>query len=145
MTANALKSEAKRCRDLGMDDYMTKPVQLADLKATLCKWLPAKANPTPDPPASSAPTTAAPVLALDVSVLKARVGHEPEVIAELLQDFRVGAGQAAKQMRAACRARQVTALEVVAHKLKCSARSVGALALGDLCAQIEAAGQSRRL
>lgn len=40
LTANALKDEARRCLALGMDGYMTKPVQLAELKAMLAKWLP---------------------------------------------------------------------------------------------------------
>ena len=48
LTANALASEAKHCRDLGMDDYMTKPVLLADLNNMLRKWLPSAARLTPN-------------------------------------------------------------------------------------------------
>ncbi len=40
-TANALKGEAEHCRAVGMDDYLSKPVQLAHLNAILQKWLPA--------------------------------------------------------------------------------------------------------
>ena len=47
LTANALKGEAKRCRAVGMDDYLSKPAQLVDLKAMLEKWLPAPATATP--------------------------------------------------------------------------------------------------
>ncbi len=150
LTANALQGEARRCRDLGMDDYMTKPVQLATLKAMLDKWLPAGARPTDLPasftnfPASSTdlppPSAAAPTAALDVRVLKALVGDEPAVIAEFLHDFRASAGAASAQLRAACQARQAAAVEALAHRLKSSARSVGALALGELCAQLEQAG-----
>ncbi|HEY8710123.1 MAG TPA: PAS domain S-box protein [Burkholderiaceae bacterium] len=139
LTANALKGEAKRCRDAGMDDYMTKPLQLADLMAILRKWLPA----TRDFSTPTASRAAAP--ALDVSVLKALVGDEPTVIGEVLRDFRVSAGKAAAQMRAACQARQASDVEAVAHKLKSSARAVGALALGELCASLEEAGQAGRL
>lgn len=39
ITANALKGEADHCRAIGMDDYLSKPVQLPHLKATLEKWL----------------------------------------------------------------------------------------------------------
>ena len=141
LTANALASEAKHCRDLGMDDYMTKPVQLAVLNGMLHKWLQDVARPTPNS-GSPASMTAAPALALDVSVLKALVGDEPQVIEEFLQDFRVSAGEAAVQMRAACLARQTAVVETVAHRLKSSARSVGALALGELCAAMEHAGQA---
>jgi signal transduction histidine kinase/ActR/RegA family two-component response regulator len=41
LTANALKGEADHCRAAGMDGYLSKPMQLAHLKATLDKWLPA--------------------------------------------------------------------------------------------------------
>lgn len=54
-------------------------------------------------------------------------------------------------MRAACQAFQaaaveaVEAVEAVAHRLMSSARAVGALALGDICEQLEAAGQAGHL
>lgn len=41
LTATALRSEAVHCRAAGMDDCLSKPAQLADLKAMLGKWLPA--------------------------------------------------------------------------------------------------------
>ncbi|MBZ0091589.1 MAG: response regulator, partial [Sulfuricellaceae bacterium] len=48
LTANALKSEAEHCRAAGMDDYLSKPARLADLKAMLEKWLPLAAKLAPD-------------------------------------------------------------------------------------------------
>ena len=48
-------------------------------------------------------------------------------------------------MRAACRDRRPDTVEAVAHRLKSSARAVGALGLGDLCAEMEEAGQAGRL
>ena len=47
LTANALVSEADRCRSVGMDDCMTKPIQLEGLRAMLCKWLPGSAASMP--------------------------------------------------------------------------------------------------
>ncbi len=41
ITADALKGTAKACYDHGMDDYLTKPVQLKTLQKALQKWLPA--------------------------------------------------------------------------------------------------------
>jgi len=144
LTANALKGEAKRCRAVGMDDYLSKPTPLADLQAMLEKWLPAAAQPRPDSPASPAPpapqaTVAGPV---DVSVLKALVGDEPTVIREFLHDFRISAAKTAAELRAACEDGQAAQAGALAHKLKSSARSVGALMLGELCAEIEQAGKA---
>ncbi len=44
-TANALRGESERCLLAGMDDYLSKPVELQDLQRVLHKWMP------PRPPA----------------------------------------------------------------------------------------------
>jgi len=38
LTANALQGEAERCHGVGMDDYLSKPVELKNLKNMLKKW-----------------------------------------------------------------------------------------------------------
>jgi len=155
-TANALKGEADRCRAIGMDDYLSKPVQLADLRAMLEKWMPVvcsdpvedESTPVePRSPHDNAGNTSgfhpgyithAPV---DVNVLKALVGNGEAMIIEFLHDFRLSAAKVAAELRAACAAGEAAATGAHAHKLKSSARSVGALALGELCAAMEKAGK----
>ena len=43
ITANAMQGEAQRCRDHGMDDYLSKPLRMTELSAMLRKWLPVAA------------------------------------------------------------------------------------------------------
>lgn len=142
-TANALKGEAEHCLDVGMDDYLSKPVQLAHLKAMLEKWLPAAKSGTDTAATSTgadiSATMAGPV---DVRVLEALVGNDPAVISEFLRDFRASSAKIAVELRTAYQAGQTAAVGAAAHKLKSSARSVGALALGELCAQMEQAGKA---
>ncbi|MES1981764.1 MAG: PAS domain S-box protein [Pseudomonadota bacterium] len=137
LTANALKDEAVRCQAAGMDDYLSKPLQLADLKATLETWLPATAaGPAHDhvlPRSVAAP-------AVDVGVLEKLIGNDPAVIIEFLNDFGTSAAKIALELKTACVNRQPVLAGDHAHKLKSSARSVGALALGERCAEMEAAG-----
>jgi signal transduction histidine kinase/ActR/RegA family two-component response regulator/HPt (histidine-containing phosphotransfer) domain-containing protein len=132
LTANALRGESARCLAVGMDDYLSKPAPLAVLAAVLEKWLPAaNATMTLRGP-SSAP--------VQVSVLEALVGTDPRLILEFLHAFGESAGRSAAELAEACDKQRSKDAANIAHKLKSSARSVGALKLGELCAAIEAAG-----
>ncbi|GLQ97832.1 ATP-binding protein [Dyella mobilis] len=49
MTANALDGEIERCREAGMDDYLSKPLQLRQLEEKVRAWLPAADTATSPP------------------------------------------------------------------------------------------------
>jgi two-component system sensor histidine kinase/response regulator len=77
-----------------------------------------------------------------IRVLAALVGDDPATIADFLQDFAASAKLIGADLLAACAAGDALQAQTLAHKLKSSARSVGALQLGELCQQMEAAGKS---
>ena len=56
---------------------------------------------------------------------------------ELLFDYRASAQRSGSELRRAHAANDVRQLGAIAHQLKSSSRSVGALTLGDLCAELE--------
>ena len=146
LTANAIKGEAERCLAAGMNGYLSKPAQLADLQAMLQDWLPEATTARPLPPLAApatptALTDAAPV-PVDVSVLKTLVGDDSAIVDEFLREFRLDASGIAAELRSACEAGQARASTAAAHKLKSSARAVGALALGELCDAMEQAGKT---
>ena len=120
-----------------MDEYLTKPLPLNLLEAALKKWLPVNGDITM--PAERAPQTrdaqgSMTVVAVDVSVLKGLVGDDPQTVQELLFDYRASAQRSGSELRRAHAANDVRQLGAIAHQLKSSSRSVGALTLGDLCA-----------
>ncbi len=151
-TANALKGEAEHCLAVDMDDYLSKPVQLVNLKAKLEKWLPMATESTPitvqdrvtqkNSIRPETDVTISATLAVDVSVLKALIGGDEAILHEFLHDFCLSAEKIAAELRTVCTAGQAVAASELAHKLKSSARSVGALALGELCAEMEKVGKS---
>jgi CheY-like chemotaxis protein len=45
MTANAMQGDRKRCLEAGMDDYVSKPMEKADLIEALKRYLPQNVKP----------------------------------------------------------------------------------------------------
>jgi len=140
LTATALKGESERCRTAGMDKYLTKPLQLADLRTALAELLPSLAQPV-DPAGAAAIGSADPV-AVNLGVLEELVGDDPMVIRDLLQGFHDSAGRSVELLKAACGIGDMATTIEQAHRLKSSTRTVGALGLSELCGQIEIAGKA---
>ena len=65
---------------------------------------------------------------------------DAEVIAGFVQDFRASAAATVGQISAACSVGDAAAAAALAHRLKSSAMTMGALTLGRWCAQIEEEG-----
>ncbi len=140
LTANALKGEVNRALATGMDEYLTKPIKLDLLGAALEKWLPRT-----DAGKTEKITVTRPVQAVhrlngksvDLSVLKGMVGDDPETIREFLSDYLAAAEKHTADLSAAVAAENIRLTGEIAHKLKSTSRSIGALILGDLCAELE--------
>jgi len=139
LTANALKSEEIRCKEAGMDDYLSKPVLLDQLQAMLEKWLPPMGA-QHAPAQALSPAANNGLAILDVAVLEQLMGSDPAVIEEFLRSYQYSALRSAEEIRSALARGQPQAVGAGAHKLKSSSRSVGAMALGEVCARLEQAG-----
>ncbi len=138
ITANALKGEAQKCLSVGMDDYLTKPVELEKLHAILQRWLPATlsnsgSSLTP-PAAGAAPGPASPICFTTIANF---LGPDPAKHQEYLNYFVSHGGALLNELQAALAAQQATQCQSLAHQLKSMAKSVGALALSELALQLE--------
>jgi len=140
LTATAMAGEEDRCFAAGMDAYLTKPARLVTLQSTLEQWMPSSNASLALPVASTDPEHAAPG-AVNLQILASLVGDDPVILGEFIDDFRVAAIQAAIDLRHAFAAADTGRLNVLAHQLKSSSRTIGASRLGDVCEAIEAAAR----
>lgn len=140
LTANAMRGEANRAHAAGMDEYLTKPVQFSTLHTMLKKWMPdsVKAQTVSAP---GKKIRAVKTSVVDLAVLKNLVGDDPNIVSKLLADYLSSVRRLSEDLHGALASDDMSQIGAIAHKLKSSSRSVGALALGDLCAEIENAGK----
>jgi PAS domain S-box-containing protein len=139
VTANAMQGESQRCREHGMDDYLTKPLRMHALSEMLDKWLPRASVPA----SAQTGTVAKSELAhWDPQVLTLMVGDNPAVQTRLLSRYLELTRVQLAAMAAAGTTNDTKIMATEAHKLKSASRSIGAMRLGDLCERIEAAGRS---
>jgi signal transduction histidine kinase/CheY-like chemotaxis protein/HPt (histidine-containing phosphotransfer) domain-containing protein len=152
VTANAMQGDREKCLDSGMDDYVQKPIEVAELLAALGRagiaMRPEPASPQAEPvPPPSSPAPEASVL--DQGVLERlrqlRQPGEPDPVAELVDLFLNDMPRHVQKMEEAMARQEAPALKGAAHSLKGSARNMGALQLAAFCASLEAQAKEGKL
>ncbi|MDG4596956.1 MAG: PhnD/SsuA/transferrin family substrate-binding protein [Candidatus Contendobacter sp.] len=133
MTASAFDTDRQRCLDVGMNDYVRKPVEPNQLYTTLLRWLPepVEAAPVEEAPVRIAPEQAAPVGVAGLEVetgLKAVSGNWARY-ARLLDLFAREHGGDAATLRAHLAAGRRSDARRLAHTLKGVAATLGAEAV----------------
>ncbi|MEY4906370.1 MAG: hypothetical protein RL260_88 [Pseudomonadota bacterium] len=124
LTANALSGEAERCRAAGMDDYLSKPVQLDQLGATLARWLAGVPEGTVVPPPADTPLL--PVF--DSTALAQLIGDDSVMLASFRRDFLASTRATAQVLRTAVARTDWPQVGALGHRLMSSARAIGATA-----------------
>jgi PAS domain S-box-containing protein len=138
MTASAFPGDRERCLEAGMDDYVSKPVGLAELERALTR---AGGGAPPEAPRAAAPDAPQAVDGTNLAVL--RVGPDGDAaVAELIDLFLEDLDPSVAAIRAAIAQASAQRLVGSAHALKGSCGSLGAGALGKVVALLEAAGRA---
>ncbi|WP_241003985.1 ATP-binding protein [Magnetospirillum aberrantis] len=153
LTADALTGTAKKCQECGMDAFLAKPIDLAQLDATMRKLLPRAValrrrrglgeGPEPEPTAPIAAVPAAsgdkrlPVL--DLTPIREIFGSITDDARELLTLFVDSTRPLVAETRTALEAGDIETAREAAHGAKGAGNSAGAYRFGRLCAEIEAA------
>ncbi|MEJ0062560.1 MAG: ATP-binding protein [Alphaproteobacteria bacterium] len=135
MTANAMAGDKEKCLRCGMDEYISKPVNIEELKEVLGQWVAFKdtvehgADEAPPPPGDSDP--------LDLSVLKTFSDGNVEVEKKLVGAY---IDQSDKNLKVLAENRTNTSARAwheTAHMFKGGSSGIGASLLAGLCSQAQ--------
>ncbi len=144
MTANAMEGDRDKCLEAGMDDYITKPVDLKILSEKLNHWL--VRGPAPRPwnnkllrPLVSSQVRIDATLVADLRELSKKCGYD--VLRKAATIFFSEAPQHIADLRATISVHNLARAAQIAHKLKGAAGCVGITSVRELCAEIEASSR----
>jgi two-component system, sensor histidine kinase and response regulator len=148
MTANAMQGDREKALEAGMDDYIPKPVKTEQLDAVLKHWILRPEDATTALEAGSDHGTSKDN-SIDRSVLaglrELQVEGEPDIVAELAQMYLEEVPLRLTELRDAVEIGDAPSVERIAHTLKGSSGSMGAVGMEVICAGLEEIGGSEEL
>ncbi len=141
MTANAMSGDRERCLAAGMNDHISKPIDVQQLFIRLHQWIGPRARQqalpdgTPDPRSDTIALPAVPGLQLDTALQ--RLGGDAELLHTLLRRFCDTQCDAPARISQALAAGDRDTAARIAHTLKGLAGNIGAEALAARAADID--------
>ncbi|HIK30922.1 MAG TPA: PAS domain S-box protein [Oscillatoriales cyanobacterium M4454_W2019_049] len=152
MTANALKGDREKCLAAGMDDYLSKPVDLDDLVRVLTQWTggvsetvaPPEDIPSPTPP-PTLPPTETDVPPVDLDRLAELTQGDWEFQMEVLATFYEDAIAKLPSLRQSVRDRSWESTARLAHQLKGSSSTAAVLHIPELAERLEDLARTHHL
>ncbi|ATQ75111.1 hybrid sensor histidine kinase/response regulator [Massilia violaceinigra] len=141
MTANATSADRERCMQAGMDDFISKPIQPVVLCDAVARWLPLRVPAAVAAPAApSQPgfrTVAGDPEVIDLTVLAKLLSYNQDKVRKFAFKFLQTTQAGFDEMEAALAAGDIDRVRELGHRIKSSARTVGAMGMGELCLRLE--------
>ncbi|MDD2237147.1 MAG: ATP-binding protein [Kiritimatiellae bacterium] len=142
MTANVLPAERAKCLAAGMDEYITKPIDFAQVRRTISHFTEGVTHPAPATPTTRKKTqTNAPRLPiLNTHQLLDVCDYDATFIQEVVQSVKDDIPHELEAFQGACREQDAKRAGAAAHKIKGAAANIGAIRLSQTaqCVQLEA-------
>jgi CheY-like chemotaxis protein len=135
-TANTQREALDQCIAAGMDDYLTKPTELATMREKLSRWLGSEAG------LRGAPPGPGPRAVHNDPIDRAHIAElagSAEAVAELLAEVHAGARADIAALQAALEAGDGGAVRQAAHRIRGSAMTIGAKRVAAAAGRLERA------
>lgn len=142
LTANALKGDQEYCLQSGMDDYLSKPLDRSLLEHKLLRWLsPENGDPAAYVIPQSAYATSKDIL-VDTSIFADMQETMGGDISELVQQYIDQCPVYTAALHQAIDEEDFNQVADIAHPMKSSSASLGAIKVSQIAAQIEGEARS---
>ena len=143
MTANAMEGERDKIIESGMNDYISKPLNILHMYKTLAKWV-VPTNPVPrvaenKPPVPKQPMGKPPFKYIDTQKGLYTVDGDHELYRRLLSRFREHIDEYLKKLSVSVGANDVPEIEYLSHTIKGLAGNIGATEVYTSAGAVEAA------
>lgn len=148
VTADAMKGAREKCIDAGMNDYISKPVDIEKLKDILGEWLPKDLVLNTAKMHITSENTTKPIndnQIMDWDRLRLFTDGNPDEEQELIKIFMTYAEDSLSILRNQINDGEDEEWKKAAHKLKGSAANLGAKLLSTACYEAETAFGSKKL
>ncbi|UOD31459.1 ABC transporter substrate-binding protein [Massilia violaceinigra] len=141
MTATATSEDRARCMQAGMDDFISKPIQPALLCDAVARAMPARvpdaSAPAPLPAQPGFRTVAGDPEVIDLTVLAKLLSYNQDKVRKFAFKFLQTTQAGFEEMETALAAGDIARVRELGHRIKSSARTVGAMGMGELCLRLE--------
>ena len=144
VTANAMSDDRDRCLRQGMDDFLSKPVDLVRLAEVLARWIPGSDPGIAAPPAEPV-GSAASVAAFDAEALLERLMGDRPLAGVILKAFLEECPSQLDRLRRTFDEADAPAAGLRAHALKGAAGAVSAGSLHAVAREMERAAGTGQL